>query len=164
MGDHCQVTIQIGGKIKRADLERLFQAIEAECMSTDWGTTIFEDVEDLGTAIDELHLGQALYLTADEVNYGNLDSMEPLLKELGLTYVKWNGEGGGYSSYVEFWEPGLEQPYEWHADRDERPLMSAGVIRDCIASGKLEEALVLMERAQNLKMRLEIVEDVAVAA
>jgi hypothetical protein len=95
MGDRVAVIIRIGGPLPRSLIPALVEACEADCARMDWGGGVASALTE--QAVLDLK-GEQLELYAAEVNYAELDNLEPFLVEHGLLYrIEWEA-GGGFSA------------------------------------------------------------------
>ena len=90
MGDRTSVQIEIGGDLPASAVAEFLDLCEVESLTTDWSTAV--------TADDLVGRTESLTLCACDVNYGNLDELEPFLREHKLKYRKEWDAGGDYSS------------------------------------------------------------------
>lgn len=102
MGDRTDYQITIGGKMTAAAFESFLAECEAEGLGVDWEgydqAAIWAAVQSCGQT------GDALTLTAHEVNYGNADDVESFCRANALPYVKGWDAGAGYGPGIEIFD------------------------------------------------------------
>jgi len=132
--EYANASMNIGGKIKRSDVERLVQAIVDDGAGIDWNPV---DEEKALAAIEDAAKSKAyLAININDQPWGRFEEVEALCYELGLTYVA-EFEAGGE------WHPGLvfRQP-EMGTQKQKVP-----VICDCKSVIKEQEVPVVREWA-----------------
>lgn len=96
MGDRCFVRIRIGGEITPAGIEALLAANDEVQL----------EKETIECAIEK---GDYLDVEVEEVNWGNVDSIEQACIDHNLTISVYNGEGGSYGPGLRYWKPGMPE-------------------------------------------------------
>jgi hypothetical protein len=167
--EHANAAITIGGKIKRADVERLAQVIADEYVSIDWGDSL--DEAEAIAEIEECARGKRhLHLCRSEQPWGRFEGLEQICEELGLTYVAECEAGGDWSPFMQFWEPGMSQKgadgeeqntsREWSiAEIGRGPMIDAEDIQKHLDAGTLAAELALMTAVHKFPWPIEIIEE-----
>lgn len=118
MGDRCYVSIRFSGEISRKDVEKLTDALDADGVS--WDESGLDD-----------------WLEADEVNYGELETVEAVAQELHLSYMKYNGVGGGYGEGREIYDATANMTFSCACVEGE-PAVTASDIFNAQEAGELD--------------------------
>lgn len=142
MGEHVPASIKFGGKLSRTLANELVDLVNAEGLDPDWGNSGDITIEDL-----DKDLGH------NEVNYGNLDTLESFAQENGLAFVAWFDAGGDWTQG--FHKQDIDGRYEELSGATANPVFSAKEIR---ALGP-EAVLALADWAVADLPALEIVDD-----
>jgi hypothetical protein len=150
--------MRIGGPLPRSLVAELLEAAEDDGVCLDWDEASGLDDETIEGAASSK---EPLFLTHNECNFGELDSLEATCQSIGLTYAKgFEGYGSEWSASVEFWQPGWEKVRSWLAtSSDQDPVLSIQEIRQHQRAGTLDAELALMELVASFKIPLAIVED-----
>jgi hypothetical protein len=156
---NCALTI--GGRIKRADIARLADAIENEGAALDWDD--YPDAEEIHFAIETCATAkEPLRLSNSNKPWGKYEEVEALCRELGLTYVLEYEAGGEWHPAMQYRSPDMDADtvLEWPiTEIGCGPLMDIEDIQKHLDTGTLERELELMRQVQKFPWPLEIVED-----
>jgi hypothetical protein len=147
MSERMSAWIAIGGNVPRVLVPELCQAIIQEQLSQDWDGDAFEpeDEEDLTNALD--HEGH-LFLCDHEARWGEFDALERFLRQHGIPYDRHSSAKYEYDAQLAQFRPGLGILCDL-ASEDGRPLVDRDEVekvRDALRTGKIEEALTLVEK------------------
>lgn len=117
MGDRCYLKLTLHGELNSPrHLVKIAKALVAENMTSDIArdnvdnvyatlARFIDDNADVATENPEF--------TDDECNYANIDDLEDVLQQCGVSYSVYHGAGGGYSAGVWSWCP------EWGTSKAE---------------------------------------------
>lgn len=175
MSTSSSCRMSIGGKIRRSDIPKLAEAIENDDAGLDWGDMGGIEADQAVAEMEQVSASRKpLVLVGDEVPWGQFEDVQNICRTLGLTYcTEYGGGGADYTPGMVLYDPALIQAnhdyfggqldgtWEWAtSDIGEPPMMPSYDIRHHLLAYTLESALMLMERAWNFPMVLEIIEDV----
>lgn len=114
MTEPFYVKLEIGGECSEAVAARLIELINEQ--SPDDGPIVDDDTG---------------YLSAQfpNVNYGNLETIEPFCKEHGLTWRKYVDGKSGFDSQIDCWKPGDETVSSFLSDAQGNPVIEIAAVR-----------------------------------
>jgi len=131
MADRFTAEIRIGGKVKRARIPALIQAINAEQLQQEWGKALPEI-----TTEDQLlsHRNEkgVLWFCNEEQAWGQFEDLEEFLRESGIPFNRGHDPRYDSDGELALFRPGMKEPRYCVAD----------------ASGAL---MVAVEKIQNIR-------------
>jgi hypothetical protein len=177
--EYSNASMNIGGKIKRSEVERLVHAIVDDGAGIDWDP--LDEEEALAAIEDAARSNTHLTINASDQPWGRFERVEEVCLDLGLTYVAECEAGGDWSPNLAFWQPELgwkkmrvpvyrdgkstieEQDVpaarEWAITEIGRgPMIDAEDIQKHLDAGTLADEIALMATVHKFPWKLVIVD------
>ena len=147
MSDRFCGCITIGGRLKRAQVDPLLQALASVGASLEWGESMFEpaDTDELLLALED----RRLWLCGDQARYGEFPELEEACRELGLAYSRHSEGKYEYDPEIVEWRPGMAEPLVRHGSNNDNeavyvPLRQVKEALDCLEAGSLAQGIKLL--------------------
>jgi hypothetical protein len=180
----ANASMNIGGRIKRTDIQKLIDAILDDGAGFDWIDHSLSD-EDILQEIERVAKSKThLTINANEQPWGRFEQVEGVCQDLGLTYLAEYEAGGEWSPGCVFWQPELglrKQKFptgvlidhkpqfeerdvpatrEWDiAEIGRGPMLDATDIQKHLDADTLANELALMVAVHKSPWKIEIIED-----
>lgn len=120
MADRFSGQIEIGGNLKRADIDKLVQQL-INRTGPDWGD--YYNEESAREAIfSASNTGNLLFSCSVDASYGRFSELESACQDLGLTYLVSSEPAAGYDGEIVWFTP-EEGEREMVANHDGEPLV-----------------------------------------
>lgn len=109
MSDRFPTEIQLGGKLRRKDIDGLLEAIEQDGAGFEWGDPANrpESEEDIVDGLDE---NGWLVLCDDSASCGEFLEIETYCRKYGIAYHRHNDAKYEFDAAWEVWFPGMSRP------------------------------------------------------
>jgi hypothetical protein len=155
MSDRSAAEICIGGTLNdAAAIDRLIEAILSQNAGPEYGSRFQDAAEALDCIKEAIAESGPLRLFDNEAAGGSFWDLEPVLRELGLTYFRADDGHYAYSAEAVFWEPGYDEPRSWTGNNEHVPCLTATEIRKLLSEETLTAELELIERAEKSEFPL----------
>ena len=131
MSDRFCGEIEIGGTIRRQDIQALADAIAAEGVSLDWGDGSV-GVEEIKELIEEAaKKGETLTFRDDQAAYGEFTELEELCQKLKVAYKRSSEAKYDYDGELVLFLPGrMKNPCTMNATQDGEPTVALSVLQE----------------------------------
>jgi hypothetical protein len=154
--EYANAAITIGGKIKRADIRKLAEAIDSDGAYFDWA-----DRADVELATEEIYRCTAeckpLVLMTNDQPWGRYEEVERVCRELRLTFVAECEAGGEWHPLITYSSPETGER-EWStAEIGHGPTHTAHQIQKHLEAGTLADELALMAAVSQFQLPLKII-------
>ena len=151
MGDRTDVWFRFSGKIRRANLPELLEAIESQGgLPDNDGTPENEQWSDDNFA-DTIHI--------EKCNYAEPMDMIAAAYALGLNYIFWWASGGGYGPGYQGYFAITDTLVTCLADHDLEPMLTSEQLSKFETVEAAQEWLSMFENSEDTWPRLEIIDD-----
>lgn len=152
--ESAYATIEIGGTLRRADIDQLVAAMDEDYCLTSYANA--GDTESLRQEIfDAESEKRPISLIGEDVPYAEFDSLEALCRRLGLSYKRGSDPIFDAGKTITFWKPGMEEPADFDA-ADGEPVLSARQIRKFLDIGTIWSELIALEEVDRFRLPLEL--------
>jgi len=115
MADRFTTGIRIGGKVKRALIPGLIQAINAEQLQQEWGKALPEIATE-DQLLSHRNEKGALWFCNEEQAWGRFEELEEFLVEKGIQFDREHGPRYETDGELALFRPGMKEPRYCVAD------------------------------------------------
>lgn len=108
MSDRLAAHISIGGRLARAKVPKLLDAIASSDVSLEWGDRCFRATSGEGL-LNACKQGE-LILCDDQASWGEFPELEAACRKLGLSYDRFSEGKYEHDPEIVVWRPGMKEP------------------------------------------------------
>jgi len=149
MSDRYCASIRIGGRIERARVEPLLEAIHASSVALEWGDAFFEPAD--ADELIEARKDGWLQFCNDQACNGEFPELECACRELKLSYRRHSEAYCSYDAEVADWRPGMAKPLcqTGSSERDDAILVPQADVKEalaCLIVGATRRATKLLRK------------------